>query len=205
MIHHKTSLPCAYLGLCSCLFPIQWNDCKTPNGSRKTQGWRNVIAKCSCLLPKLPTAALGVELHPEPSRGLIPHSQLLWAQLDSSHGQDNDHRHEHGNVLVFFCVLSTRVPTSIFWQFREGSDYCFGLREAREGRAVQPSKAVWEKSDQDQTLPLWLKEAFLLPPKTTQSLKKHFHHPVGERLCCCCETRTVASHPSMVLGREMNF
>lgn len=35
MTHHKISLPCAYLGLCLCLFPIPLNDCKTPNVSRR--------------------------------------------------------------------------------------------------------------------------------------------------------------------------
>lgn len=75
MTHHKTSLPCAFLGLCSCLFSIQRNDTKTPNVSRKTRGWRNLIAKS--LLPKLPRAALWSS---------IPNPAGVWSHIPSSSG-----------------------------------------------------------------------------------------------------------------------
>lgn len=90
---------------------------------------------------------------------------------------------------VFLCVVH-QSPENGSWEFLKRSDYWFVWREVSEGWAVQPPKAwaVWEKSDQDQVVALWLKAAFLLPPKTTQSLKKHFHHPVKARLCYCCES-----------------
>lgn len=205
MTHDKISLPCAYLGLCLCLFSIQLNDCKTPNASRrlKTEGISLLNPPSS---PNGSHSSLGA-----PSWTHFGFDSTFPAPLGSSHGQDDDHRHGHGNALAFFffCLVH-QTPENGSWQFWKGSDYWFVVREAREGRSVQPSKAqaAWEKSDQEQEVDLYSKQLFCSHQKPTEpeeALSPSCQRKVVLLLWKHSLVRTVASHPSIVLGREMHF
>lgn len=179
MTHHKTSLPCAYLGLCLCLFSIQLNDCKTPNVSRRLKA-----EGISLLNP-----AACSQSFPQQFWSSILNPVWVWFHiLGSSHGQDNGHRHEHGNVLVFFFCAVHQTPENGSWQFWKWLLVCFKRSQGRLSSSALKGTGSLGEGWPGTRGGFLLKAAFLLPPKTTQSLKKHFHHPVKERLCFCCES-----------------
>lgn len=98
----------------------------------KTQMWAKDIrlksSHCWIKLPSIKVCHICFnEHHPEFIEDLILHSQLLWVDLQASHGLNLHCKCEHGYVPTFVHW----IPENKYSQLRKGSDYWAYFKESQ--------------------------------------------------------------------------